>query len=305
MGTNNLYTVTGGTTVQESDPNQYHTALSGDHIPRNSSGNITDNFSSLGSSTYWWKNIFVKTIAYLKKVVIGSEASGVEITESSGDMVLSVLTAKNFKSYINSVLMKNISATDHTFYIGGVAKSQIDANGLDGSYLKADSVGTAAYAPLSVDTAAIANLNVTEGKIAALAVTEGKIGASSVTNGKIAFNSVSMDQILNKTVTTSTFATDADSYYSSSSTVATNNSYVSGVSIAVTVNSPCVLAWHVQSSNTSQGVNIDLGSDIATVYNDYYKSGLIIATGNTTLTARAWSAVSQSGTVTLKVFPIY
>lgn len=54
MGTNSIYSVTNGTTIQDADINQYRTALVDDIVPRNSAGIPTDESANLGSSIHEW-----------------------------------------------------------------------------------------------------------------------------------------------------------------------------------------------------------------------------------------------------------
>lgn len=81
MGTNNYQTKNPGDIIAPDDPNQYKTGLTGDVVPRNTSGVPTDVFGSLGSTVYRWLYMFAS------KIYIGLTASGLSIEESSGDMI--------------------------------------------------------------------------------------------------------------------------------------------------------------------------------------------------------------------------
>ncbi len=59
MGTNSLSTQSDGTVINASDINQYKTALNEDLNPRNTSGVVTTNGGSLGSSSYEWLKAFI------------------------------------------------------------------------------------------------------------------------------------------------------------------------------------------------------------------------------------------------------
>ena len=56
-GTNTLFSVSGGK-VKASHLNQYHTALGGDLLPRNTAGAISNGTAWLGTSTYKWLKLY-------------------------------------------------------------------------------------------------------------------------------------------------------------------------------------------------------------------------------------------------------
>ena len=62
MGTNNLSTKSNGETINAADPNQYKEALSGDLVPRNSSGVPTNEAGALGTDTYEWETVYTRNI---------------------------------------------------------------------------------------------------------------------------------------------------------------------------------------------------------------------------------------------------
>ncbi len=112
MGTNNLETKNPGDVIAASDPNQYKTAVSGtEFVPRNSSGVPTDDAGGLGTTLYRWGT------SYIKKIFFGTAAQECSI-ENDG--------------------------TNLKFKIAGVLKALIDANGVDGQYMKTASVPDAA-----------------------------------------------------------------------------------------------------------------------------------------------------------------
>lgn len=88
MGTNNYATKNPGDVISSDDPNQYKTGLTGDVVPRNSSGVPTDVFGSLGSTVYRWLNTFTS------KIYIGLTASGLSIEEDSGDLIFKIATVE-------------------------------------------------------------------------------------------------------------------------------------------------------------------------------------------------------------------
>lgn len=97
MGTNNYQTKNPGDVITHEDPNQYKTGLTGDVVPRNTSGVPTDIFGSLGATIYRWLNTFTE------KLYIGAVASGLSIEEDTGTLI---------------------------FKIAGVEKARINASGL-------------------------------------------------------------------------------------------------------------------------------------------------------------------------------
>lgn len=84
MGTNNLATKNDGDVASSSDINQYKTALSGDLVPRNSSGVPEDNGANFGLSAFRWLKGFFTSIR------IGSAAANNTIEEDSGSIVFKV-----------------------------------------------------------------------------------------------------------------------------------------------------------------------------------------------------------------------
>ncbi len=64
-GTNTLSTESAGV-IQLSHINKFKTALSGDHVPRNSSGVATNAGASLGTSTYRWDSVWGDTFRFQK-----------------------------------------------------------------------------------------------------------------------------------------------------------------------------------------------------------------------------------------------
>jgi hypothetical protein len=63
-GTNNLPVETGNI-IQRQHVNKFQTALAGDLVPRDSSGNVGDVTADLGESVYRWKNIWAKAVQLL------------------------------------------------------------------------------------------------------------------------------------------------------------------------------------------------------------------------------------------------
>lgn len=61
MGTNNLPTATGGTVIPSSDHNAIKEALSGDLVPRNSSGVPTSEAGSLGTTSFQFKSARIQS----------------------------------------------------------------------------------------------------------------------------------------------------------------------------------------------------------------------------------------------------
>jgi len=61
MGSNTISQAIGGVTAVVSDVNQYFTAITGDLLPRNSSGVVTNIMGSLGSTTYKWLKLHVES----------------------------------------------------------------------------------------------------------------------------------------------------------------------------------------------------------------------------------------------------
>ena len=104
MGTNTFQTKNPGDVISSSDPNQYKTGLSTDHVPRNSSGAPTDIAGGLGSTLYRWGS------SYISRIYLGVAAREVSITED---------------------------ATAFKVQIGTVTKMVVDTSGIDGTYAKA------------------------------------------------------------------------------------------------------------------------------------------------------------------------
>lgn len=65
MGTNTLNDRSDGQKINETWFNGLNTALKGDFVPRNPSGVATDAAGSLGTSVYWWSNLFSKAVKLL------------------------------------------------------------------------------------------------------------------------------------------------------------------------------------------------------------------------------------------------
>lgn len=107
MGSDTIPNRTDNTTIFAEHVNILKRVLAGDILPRNVSGVTTDLGGGVGSSTYRFDESF------FLQLVIGAVASGLKIQESSG--------ALHFK-------------------VGDVLKMVLDSNGIDGNYLKADSV---------------------------------------------------------------------------------------------------------------------------------------------------------------------
>lgn len=84
MGTNNYQTKNPGDVISHEDPNQYKIGLTGDVVPRNSSGVPTDIFGSLGSTIYRWLR------GHFESVFIGATASGIALKDDSGNLEVEV-----------------------------------------------------------------------------------------------------------------------------------------------------------------------------------------------------------------------
>lgn len=80
MGTNSLETKSANEVVSTDSVNQYKTALSEDHVPRNASGVATDESGSIGTSAFRWLK------GWFTSIGIGASASNNTIGENSGDM---------------------------------------------------------------------------------------------------------------------------------------------------------------------------------------------------------------------------
>jgi len=65
MGTNTLQTAVDGVVISSDNHNSIKGALTQDFLPRNSSGVVTDEAGDLGSSSYSWKDLYVKSLNIL------------------------------------------------------------------------------------------------------------------------------------------------------------------------------------------------------------------------------------------------
>jgi len=65
MGTDTIQTAIDGTVVPADHHNSIKGALSQDFLPRNTSGVVADEAGDLGSSTYSWKDLYVKSLNIL------------------------------------------------------------------------------------------------------------------------------------------------------------------------------------------------------------------------------------------------
>jgi len=76
MGTNTTVNVSNGATSDANDVNQFNTAIKGDWIPRKSADGTPDNtiVSSLGSSLYQWKDLYVGGSIVVNGRVLNIEA---------------------------------------------------------------------------------------------------------------------------------------------------------------------------------------------------------------------------------------
>lgn len=84
MGTNTLNTKNPGDVISSADPNQYKTAISSDHVPRNSSGIPTDVGGGLGSTLYRWAT------SYINAIYLGVAARAVLIYETGTQARISI-----------------------------------------------------------------------------------------------------------------------------------------------------------------------------------------------------------------------
>lgn len=93
MGTNNLTTKNDGDVASADDVNQYKTAMSGDIVPRNSSGVPTDESGSFGTPTYKAKNTEVVNGHFFTGMIIpfhdfnGTVSPGQGWMKCNGDVV--------------------------------------------------------------------------------------------------------------------------------------------------------------------------------------------------------------------------
>lgn len=111
--TGSLRKVRGGLIIKATDVNQYRTALKGTVFTRNSSGAVVDQFEGLGSSSFRWDD------SYIKRLVFGA--------------------------YANNIYIEN-TGTNIEMNVGGAVQMQITSNGLDGNYIKNDSIAQAGLA---------------------------------------------------------------------------------------------------------------------------------------------------------------
>ena len=113
MGTNTLNTQVDGTAIESSHVNDYKTALTLDHVPRNSSGIPTTDAGSIGSSVYRWvKGIFGKVSADTHIVGgINEEGTAPDIKNVSNDRYCK----HNYKSigtYTVKLIVSNEAGSD-------------------------------------------------------------------------------------------------------------------------------------------------------------------------------------------------
>jgi hypothetical protein len=111
MGSNTFVTKSAGDIISEDDPNQYKEGLDGDVVPRDADGAPADLAGDLGSTLYRWAS------AYIQKIYLGAIASAISIEETAAALLIKV---------------------------SGTTKMKVDADGLDGAFLKALSVPYAA-----------------------------------------------------------------------------------------------------------------------------------------------------------------
>lgn len=168
MGSNTLTTATDGEVIPSTDHNQLVEALKENFLPRNTSTLApTDLAGDLGSTSYRWRD------TYTEELILGAIASGLNIKESSGDII---------------------------FERANVEKFRIKSDGATG--LAVDSVSTDKIIDSNVTSDKIADLNVITSKIQNLGVTSDKIANSGVISSKIADLNVTTAKIENQGVTT-------------------------------------------------------------------------------------------------------
>lgn len=169
MGSNTLVSKSDGQVISSSDVNQYRTALNQTLVPRNASGVPTDEAGDLGTSSVKFDN------AYVKSYSVGDPASGLVIEENGTNQM-------SFKS-------------------SGVERVVIDDDGLDGSGIKAATVGTTELENNAVTTDKLLNDSVTNVKIAANSVDALRLQSNAVTTVKILDANVTEAKIATAAVT--------------------------------------------------------------------------------------------------------
>lgn len=84
MGTNNIPQAVPNTVIPASDHNSLRSAMVGDHVPRNTSGNPQDEIGSLGQSSFRW------LFGYVKNLFVGTAAQNISLEGNGTDLDIKV-----------------------------------------------------------------------------------------------------------------------------------------------------------------------------------------------------------------------
>ncbi|AHZ84640.1 hypothetical protein Bb109J_c1950 [Bdellovibrio bacteriovorus] len=96
MGMNFLSEANDGEVIPASDHNALRTAFLGNMVPRNNSGGPFDEAGDLGTSSYWWKDVFAKIFRIKGSANAVIQQDGADLVFKFGENVKARLTPEGF-----------------------------------------------------------------------------------------------------------------------------------------------------------------------------------------------------------------
>lgn len=182
-GTNNLPTET-GPVIQLSHVNKFKTAFSGDIVPRNSSGTVTNDGGSLGSSTYRFTSGWMDTL---------------KLQKAAGSNAVTLQSPGSLAAAYSCTMPAALPVSGTKFFTLDSSGNFGDAYDVDGSTLE-----------VSSNSVRVKDAGITDAKLATDSVTTAKILAANVTNAKMATDSVGTSNIIAANVTSAKMQTNVD-----------------------------------------------------------------------------------------------